>query len=224
MRLMGLEAIYPKPRLSASHKEHRRFPYLLKGLEITRPDQVWCTDITYIRMRKGFIYLVAIMDWYSRYVLSWEVSLTLDADFCVTALTTALKQGQPEIFNSDQGPQFLSEDFINCLEERNIRISMDGRGRAYDNIFIERLWRSVKYEEVYLNEYGNVPEAHKGLNGYFEFYNHERLHAALDYQTPGEVYLGRKEKGRSDNNLVSTCPMGQVLVGGNTPSLRCSTL
>jgi len=213
MRLMGLHAIYPKPRLSVGEKQHRLFPYLLRGVEITRPDQVWCTDITYIRMRKGFVYLVAIMDWYSRYVLSWEASLTLETDFCVKALERALQGAQPEIFNSDQGPQFTSEEFITCLESKDIRISMDGRGRVYDNIFIERLWRSVKYEEVYLNDYETVREAIRKLGTFFSFYNHERLHETLGYTTPAEIYRTEKENVINNNNVVSTCPMGQVLVG-----------
>ena len=213
MRLMGLAAIYPKPRLSASQKEHRRFPYLLKGIDITEPDHVWCTDITYIRMRRGFIYLMAIMDWYSRYVLSWEVSLTLESDFCIKGLERALKGAQPEIFNSDQGSQFTSADFLNCLEQRDIRISMDSRGRVYDNIFIERLWRSVKYEEVYLNDYESVREGLASLSRYFEFYNNERVHQGLNYETPAGVYFGQKGERKPNNNLVSTCPMGQVLVG-----------
>ena len=213
MREMGIEAIYPKPRVSASAKEHRRFPYLLTGLAILEPDQVWCTDITYIRMRKGFIYLVAIMDWYSRYVLSWEVSLTLETEFCIEALERALNGAQPEIFNSDQGTQFTSDEFIARLESREIQVSMDGRGRVYDNIFIERLWRSVKYEEVYIHEYETVRDAIKKLGSYFEFYNHERLHASLGYRTPSEVYLRQKESKGATNNLVSTYPMGQVLVG-----------
>ena len=153
MDLMGLEAIYPKPKTSKAHPEHKKYPYLLKGLEIDYPNQVWSTDITYIRMKKGFVYLVAIMDWFSRYVLSWEISITLDTGFCLAALDRALEIGRPEIFNSDQGSQFTSDDFTRCLEDHAIRISMDGRGRFVDNIFTERLWRSVKYEEVYLNDY-----------------------------------------------------------------------
>lgn len=213
MRLMGLEAIYPKPCLSASQKEHRRYPYLLKDLEILEPDQVWCTDITYIRMRRGFIYLMAIMDWFSRYVVSWEVSLTLESDFCVKALERALKGAQPKIFNSDQGTQFTSDDFLDCLEQKGIRISMDSRGRVYDNILIERLWRSVKYEEVYLHDYESVRDLLESLSRYFEFYNQERVHQALEYNTPAGVYFGQKGVGLLNNNLVSTCPMGQVLVG-----------
>jgi putative transposase len=188
MRQMGLEAIYPKPRLSRGVKEHHRYPYLLKGLNIETPNQVWATDITYFRLSRGFVYLVAIMDWFSRYVVSWEVSVTLEAAFCLAALERALETALPEIFNSDQGVQFTSEDFTDLLDSRGIRISMDGRGRCFDNIVVERLWRSVKYEEVYLNDYRDVKESIRRLGIYFEFYNHERLHQALDYQTPAEVY------------------------------------
>jgi len=189
MRLMGLEAIYPKPRLSLGAKSHHKYPYLLRGLKIEAPNQVWATDITYIRLASGFVYLVAIMDWFSRYVVSWEVSVTLEAAFCLAALERALETALPEIFNSDQGVQFTSEDFTNLLDSRGVRISMDGRGRCFDNIFVERLWRSVKYEEVYLNDYRDVHESVRRLGMYFEFYNHERLHQALDYRTPAEVYF-----------------------------------
>jgi putative transposase len=164
------------------------YPYLLRGVTVDRVNQVWATDITYIRLLGGFIYLMAIMDWYSRYVLAWEVSVTLDSSFCVAALERALAIAQPEIFNSDQGAQFTSQVFTGTLSAQGIKISMDGRGRAMDNIFVERLWRSVKYEEVYLHDYRHVPEAISGLGGYFRFYNDERLHQALDYQTPAEVY------------------------------------
>ncbi len=188
MREMGIEAIYPKPRTTVKHPDHTVYPYLLRDMTINRPDQVWCTDITYIRLRRGWVYLVAVMDWFSRYVLSWEVSITMDASFCVDALERALARGTPEIFNSDQGSQFTSRAFTSVLLGAEVQISMDGRGRVYDNIFIERLWRSVKYEEVYLHEYETVAEAVSGLNRYFSFYNDERLHQALDYQTPAEVY------------------------------------
>ena len=188
MREMGLEAIYPKPRLSMGGKEHKTYPYLLRGLIVGRADQVWCADITYIRLRKGFIYLVAIMDWFSRYVLAWEVSNSLEAEFCVWALERALECGKPDMFNTDQGVQFSSERFVMVLEQNKILVSMDGRGRALDNIFIERLWRAVKYEEVYLHEYESVREAVEGLRRYFTFYNHERFHQALGYKTPAEVY------------------------------------
>jgi putative transposase len=188
MRLMGLEAIYPKPRLSLSAPGHRIYPYLLRGMKIDRVNQVWSTDITYIRLHAGFIYLVAVIDWHSRYVLSWEISTTMENDFCLSALDRALHAGQPEIFNSDQGSQFTSNAFTGILKEREIKISMDGRGRALDNIFVERLWRSVKYEEVYLNDYATVPQAVERIGRYFNFYNRERLHQSLDYKTPEAVY------------------------------------
>lgn len=188
MRLMGLEAIYPKPRTSVKHPGHAVYPYLLKGLVVDRPDQVWCTDITYIPMRRGWLYLVAIMDWFSRFVLAWELSNTLDAQFCVAALERALASGTPGIFNSDQGSQFTSRAFTGVLEAAAVRISMDGRGRVYDNIFIERLWRTVKYEHVYLHEYPAVPDAVRGIGSYLAYYNHERPHSSLDGRTPAEVY------------------------------------
>ncbi len=194
MRLMGLEAIYPKPRLSIANKEHRKYPYLLRNLSIKLPNQVWSTDITYIRLRHGFVYLAAIMDWFSRYVVSWTLSITLDADFCVDMLKNTLQTARPEIFNSDQGVQFTSEAFTGILEDHCIRISMDGRGRAFDNIFVERLWRSVKYEEVYLKDYSGVRDANNSLRRYFNFYNNERPHQSLGYKTPSEVYYGEKEK------------------------------
>ena len=192
MRIMGIEAVYPKPRLSRPGAGHRLFPYLLRDLAIDRPDQVWCTDITYIRLKKGFAYLVAVMDWFSRYIISWELSLSFDAMFCIRALERALKAGCPEIFNSDQGSQFTSEDFTKTLLDARVKISMDGRGRAMDNIMIERLWRSLKYEEVYLKDYETVFDAHENLAAYFKFYNSERSHQSLGYRTPREVY----EEGR----------------------------
>jgi putative transposase len=191
MRLMGLEAIYPRPRLSQlGGQQHRKYPYLLRGLTIERPDHVWAADITYIRLWRGFVYLVAIMDWHSRYVLSWSLSTTLDAHFCVESLRQALAIARPEIFNTDQGSQFSSDAFIGVLQDVGIAISMDGRGRVFDNIFVERLWRSVKYEEVYLKDYGTVDEARQNLAGYFHLYNYERLHQSLGYLTPAEVYFG----------------------------------
>lgn len=193
MREMNIQAIYPKPNLSQPRKDHPVYPYLLKELEIIEPNQVWCTDITYIRVRRGFVYLVAIMDRYSRFVLSWEVSLNLDVDFCLSALKRAFRHGFPGIFNSDQGSQFTSLSFTGLLEEKEIQVSMDGRGRVYDNIFIERLWRSVKYEEVYLRDYQDINEAKEGLSRYFDLYNFERLHQSLDYRTPASVYFERKE-------------------------------
>lgn len=194
MKLMGLEAIYPKPRLSVANKEHRKYPYLLRNLTIMRPNHVWSTDITYIRLRHGFVYLAAIMDWFSRYVVSWALSITLDADFCVDMLKGALMTARPEIFNSDQGVQFTSEAFTGTLKDHSIRISMDGRGRAFDNIFVERLWRSVKYEEVYLKDYSGVRDAKNSLRRYFDFYNNDRPHQSLEYRTPSEVYYGEKAK------------------------------
>lgn len=192
MRLMGLMAIYPKPRLSIPGRDHKIYPYLLKGVTVSRPDQAWCADITYVRLAQGFVYLVAILDWHTRYVLSWELSTTLDKEFCLTALDRALKKAKPEIFNTDQGIQFTSSAFTGMLESRGIRVSMDGRGRVYDNIFIERFWRSIKYEEIYLHEYRTIPEARAHLEAYFRFYNEERPHEALGYRTPHEVYFGTR--------------------------------
>jgi len=192
MRVMGLEAIYPKPRLSANGSDHKIYPYLLKGVTVDRPDQAWATDITYIRLTHGFVYLIAILDWYSRYVVSWELSTTLDSGFCLEALRKALRISKPEIFNTDQGSQFTSTDFTGLLEKHDIKVSMDGRGRVFDNIFIERLWRSVKYEEVYLHDYQTVPAARAHLSDYLEFYNTERPHEALGYRTPHEVYFGTR--------------------------------
>jgi putative transposase len=188
MGLLGIRTIYQRPRTSQPGKGHKRYPYLLKGLKITRPDQVWAADITYIPMAKGFLYLVAIIDWYSRYVLSWRLSNTLDAGFCVEALEEALQKGKPDIFNTDQGAQFTGEAFTGLLEKNGIRISMDGKGSYNDNLFIERLWRSVKYEEVYLKEYRDGREARLSLADYFRFYNTERHHQALGYKKPAEVY------------------------------------
>jgi putative transposase len=188
MRLMGLEAVGPKPRLSEPHPDHRVYPYLLRGVPIVRVDQVWSTDITYVRLRHGFVYLVAILDWYSRYVLAWDLSVTVDGQFCLAALESALGERTPEIFNTDQGAQFTATGFTDRLKAAGIQISMDGRGRALDNVFVERLWRSVKYEEVYLKDYGSVPDARAQLGRYFRFYNHERPHQSLAYQTPAAVY------------------------------------
>ncbi len=190
MRTMGIEAIYPKPRLNQSSPKHRIYPYLLRGLKIDRPNQVWCADITYIRMSRGFAYLVAVMDWFSRYVLSWRLSNTLDVVFCTDALVEALNLGVPDIFNTDQGSQFTSNEFTDRLDRAEIRISMDGRGRCFDNIFIERLWRSVKYEEVYLYDYADLHEAEARLRRYFAFYNDERPHQGLGRATPYAVYTG----------------------------------
>jgi putative transposase len=189
MNVMGLEAIYPKPNLSKPAPGHKIYPYLLRGVEIVRPDQVWSTDITYIRMRGGFLYLVAVIDWFSRYVLSWELSNTMNADFCVAALERALRRGCPDVFNTDQGSQFTSDDFTGAVLAAGAKMSMDGRGRALDNVFVERLWRSVKYEEVYLKDYESVPVAIQSLAAYFRFYNTARLHQSLGYKPPETVYL-----------------------------------
>ena len=196
MRIMGLEAVYPKPKTSRPAKDHKTYPYLLRDLVVNRPNQVWAADITYIRLDKGFIYLVAVIDWHSRYVLAWEVSTTLETDFCLAALKKALALSTPEIFNSDQGRQFTSLELTGMLESLGVRISMDGRGRAMDNIFVERLWRTVKYEEVYLHSYETVAEAREALAEYFHFYNTERLHQSLGYRTPEEVYF--EEEGTKE--------------------------
>ena len=190
MRVMGLQATLPGPHTSRPHPEHRIYPYLLRGMKIERPNQVWCSDITYVPMRRGFLYLVAVMDWFSRYVLTWELSNTLEALFCVQALEGALEMGRPEIFNTDQGAQFTSEEFTGKLQGAGIRISMDGRGRALDNVMVERLWRSVKYEEIYLRDYADGSEAWSGLRRYFPFYNTERRHQGLGRKTPAEVHFG----------------------------------
>ncbi len=201
--IMGLRAIYRRPRTSQPAPGHRVYPYLLRGTEITRPNQVWTADITYIPMARGFLYLVAIMDWHSRYVLSWRLSNTMEGDFCIEALEEALRKGRPEIFNTDQGAQFTSEAFTGLLEEHGIRISMDGKGRYTDNLFIERLWRSLKYEEVYLRAYAGGTEARAGIGRYFGFYNGERPHQALGYSTPAEVFLNGK-KVSSPGDLVES--------------------
>jgi putative transposase len=188
-REMGLEAVYPKPRLSQANPEHKIYPYLLRNVQIERCNQVWSTDITYIRMKHGFVYLMAIIDWHSRYVLNWALSTTMDADFCIDALNEVLDGSLCEIFNTDQGSQFTTKRFMGPLLAKGIKVSMDGRGRALDNIFVERLWRSVKYEKVYLNDFQTVKEAYQGLKDYFEFYNHRRIHQSLEYKTPAEVYF-----------------------------------
>ena len=190
MRVMGLEAIYPKPRLSQAGKGHRVFPYLLRGLSIERPNQVWSTDITYVPLATGFMYLAAILDWYSRYVIAWRLSNTLDGSFCLEMLEEALSRGRPEIFNTDQGVQFTAEAFTGRLLSAGVAVSMDGRGRCLDNIFVERLWRTVKYEDIYLRGYEGAAPLWQGLGRYFRFYNEERFHQALDYQTPAAVYRG----------------------------------
>ena len=190
MHQMGIQALYPKPSLSKANPAHKVYPYLLRNLAITHPNQVWSTDITYIPMPNGFMYLVAVIDWFSRYVLAWHLSNTLDGTFCVDTLQQALQRGRPAIFNTDQGTQFTATAFTSVLEKAAIQISMDGKGRALDNIFIERLWRSVKYEDVYLKRYDSVPALFTGLAAYFAFYNHERPHQSLDYRTPAQIYRG----------------------------------
>jgi putative transposase len=193
MRVLGITAIYPKPHLSVPGDGHEIYPYLLRDVAVERRDQVWSTDITYIRLAQGFVYLVAVLDWFSRYVLAWELSVTMDVGFCIDALDRAFETGaRPEIFNTDQGAQFTSREFTGRLRAADVQISMDGRGRALDNVFVERLWRTVKYEEVYLKDYVSVPSARANLEAFFRFYNEERLHQALDYQTPAAVYAAER--------------------------------
>jgi putative transposase len=194
MQTMGLQALYARKKPNLSAPGHAIYPYLLKGIEVVRPNQVWAVDITYIRMRAGFLYLVAIMDWFSRYVLSWKLSNSMEVGFCIEALEDALKIATPEIHNSDQGSQFGSNEYTDILKAHGVAISMDGRGRAFDNIFIERLWRSTKYEEVYVHDYASGMEAHTGLKRYFTIYNNIRFHQALEYKTPYEIYFGKKSK------------------------------
>jgi len=188
MRQMGLEAIYPRRNLSHRHRQDPIFPYLLRGLIVERPDQVWCSDITYLRLLGGFLFLSVVLDWFSRYVLSWQLSNTLESRFCVLALEEALKRTQPQIFNTDQGSQYTSSEFTSVLRQAGVRISMDGRGRYLDNIFVERFWRSLKYEDIYLREYSTPMEASEGIARYVDFYNNLRPHQALDYRTPAEAY------------------------------------
>jgi len=206
MRIMGLNAIYRHPRTSVPTPGHKIYPYLLSGMKITRPNQVWAADITYIPMARGFLYLVAIIDWYSRYVLSWRLSNTLEADFCVEALEEALTKGKPDIFNTDQGSQFTSEAFTGLLQQNGVRISMDGKGSYNDNLFIERLWRSVKYEEVYLKAYQDGREARIGLGNYFRFYNTERPHQSHGYQTPAEVFTSIPVEATNGDVVESLIP------------------
>jgi putative transposase len=194
MTLMDIQALYPKPRTSQPGDGHKIYPYLLKDLSIDRPNQVWCTDITFIRIKGGFMYLIAVMDWHSRYVLSWELSNSLDRWFCLDALNAALAMGTPAIFNTDQGCQFTSQDFTQILQSKDIQISMDGKGRWMDNVMIERLWRSLKYEDIYLKHYQSVDELYDGLVRYFYTYNHQRLHQSLDYKTPAQVYFNSVQK------------------------------
>jgi putative transposase len=211
MRLMGIEAIYQKPNTSRPHPDHKVYPYLLRGLAIDRPNQVWCADITYIPLAKGFVYLVAVMDWFSRRVLAWRVSIGMETGFCVEALQEAMDlYGVPEIFNTDQGVQFTSASFIDELAARGVRISMDGKGRFLDNIFIERLWRSLKYEEVFIKAYGSIREARGGIGVWLIFYNDVRLHQALDYRTPREVFEAADARGYVDNaSALTTSPPAQ---------------
>jgi putative transposase len=203
MRQMGLHAIYPKPRLSQPAAGHTLYPYLLRGVTVDRVNHVWSADITYIRLQSGFVYLVAVIDWFSRYVLSWAVSITMDVLFCLEALEQALSRGRPEVFNTDHGAQFTSQEFTAQLQKGGVRISMDGRGRALDNVFIERLWRSVKQEEVYLRDYQSVWDARHRLAQYFGFYNEERLHQALGYRTPATVYRKLRESSSTDEGKQS---------------------
>ena len=191
MGLMGLQGVAPGPNTSQGHPEHKIYPYLLRDLTIAHVDQAWCSDITYIRLQRGYVYLVAIMDWYSRYVLSWQLSTTMEADFCVEALERALRLSTPELFNTDQGSQFTSLAFTGMLQDHRIAISMDGKGRCWDNIFIERLWRNVKYEDIYLKHYDTVDQVRRGLGIYFSFYNTERPHQGLNDYTPAAVYTGK---------------------------------
>ena len=214
MRVMGIEAIYPKRRTTWPGAGHKVYPYLLRNVEVTRPDQVWASDITYVPLRHGFLYLVAVMDWYSRYVLSWRLSNTLTGGFCTEALDEALSRAKPEIFNSDQGSQFTAAAFTSRLESCGIAISMDGRDRAIDNVFIERLWRSVKYEEVYLREYTDGWHAEASLAAYFHLYNEERIHQALDYRTPGEVYRDRSSSsGQPTDEKRIEIPRNKLIAG-----------
>jgi putative transposase len=215
MRIMGLRAIYRRPRTSQPAPGHKVYPYLLSGMKITRPNQVWAADITYIPMARGFLYLVAIIDVYSRYVLSWHLSNTLDADFCIEALEEALRKGRPDIFNTDQGSQFTSEAFTGLLQQHGVRISMDGKGSYNDNLFIERLWRTVKYEEVYLKAYQDGREARVGISNYFRFYNTERPHQALGYRTPAEVFSSTPVEATNGSMVQSSTPGTPRTAGPN---------
>jgi len=215
MRTMGLKAIYRRPRTSQPAPGHKIYPYLLSGMKITRPNQVWASDITYIPMARGFLYLVAIIDWYSRYVLSWRLSNTLDAGFCIEALQEALRKGKPEIFNTDQGSQFTGEAFTGLLEQYGVRISMDGKGSYNDNLFIERLWRTVKYEEVYLKAYENGRDARACIGDYFRFYNTKRPHQALGYRTPAEVFNSTPVEATIAGMIESLTPDPLRIAGPN---------
>jgi len=224
MRLMGLEAIYRHPNTSKPTPGHRVYPYLLKEVKIDRVNQVWSADITYIPMARGFLYLVAIMDWHSRYVLAWRLSNTMEVDFCVEALEEALSKGKPEIFNTDQGSQFTSQAFTGMLLEQGIQISMDGKGRYLDNIFVERLWRSVKYEEVYLKAYQNGTEARKGIGAYLDFYNRERPHQALGYRTPGQVFEEEQPRRCLQDQAVVLLSSSETLPQVAEDSLNSASL
>jgi putative transposase len=216
MRRMGIEAIYPKKRTTWPGAGHKIYPYLLRNVEVVRPDQVWSTDITYVPLKQGWLYLVAVMDWFSRKVIAWRLSNTLDGGFCIDALEAALATGTPEVFNTDQGCQFTSQTFTSRLEERGVAISMDGRGRALDNVFIERLWRSVKYEEVYLRDYRSVQECEAGLGSYFAFYNGRRRHQSLGSRTPAEVYAeedSRRSDGGTEDSKVGRNNLERVTSG-----------
>ena len=217
MRRMGLEAIYPKRSTSKSCPNHRIYPYLLRNVTIDRPDQVWSADITYVPLLRGFMYLVAVLDWHSRFVLSWELSNTLNSDFCVAALERALARRRPEIFNTDQGSQFTSEAFTGRLAAAGVSISMDGRGRALDNVFIERLWRTVKYEDIYLRGYETAVELERGLSSYFEFYRYERPHMALHYQTPWEVYSAGRRPPENGKLSASKFPASRRALKRHQP-------
>jgi len=210
MRVMGIQAIVPRRNTSKAHPQHQKYPYLLNGLEINRPNQVWGTDLTYVRANGLWFYLVAILDWFSRYVIAWELSQNMSVQFCRAALENALRVATPEIHNSDQGSQFTAEEYTDILKTRNIQISMDGRGRCFDNIFTERLWRTVKYEEVYLNEYRSFEEARDSLTRYFHTYNYRRLHQSLDYQTPAEVYIGGDSLETTHHNRFCEAKKYQV--------------
>lgn len=211
MRLMGLEAVYPKRSRNTSipDKQHPIYPYLLKGIMAAYPNQIWGTDITYIKLENGWCYLCAILDWYSRYIIAWQLSSNMESDFCLAAMGEALTTAKPEIHNSDQGSQFTSKDFTDLLKSSNVKISMDGRGRCFDNIFTERLWRTVKYEEVYLKSYADITDAKQNLKQYFVLYNNRRPHQSLDYQTPAEVYFKNKKRQIADTKLI-TQPLSKI--------------
>lgn len=209
MREMGLETIYPRkrPNLSQSDKQHKIYPYLLRGMRMYRPNQVWGTDITYVRMENGFCYLVAIMDWFSRFIVAWELSPNLEIDFCLRNLKTALETAVPDTHNSDQGSHFTSPRYTDILKEKDVKISMDGRGRCMDNIFTERFWRTLKYEEVYLKSYANIGEARESIGNYIKWYNHERKHSSLEKRVPAEVYFGREFEKTNEADLKINLPM-----------------